>query len=63
MSGGEFCSNYPNMLRASDRNYAAPTEENVYGDKGFRVAYVPEPASSTLLLAGAACLLALASRR
>jgi len=60
LRGGSWVS-FENSLRASSRNYFAPTDENL--DVGFRVATVPEPSSALLILLGAAALLARRNRK
>jgi formylglycine-generating enzyme required for sulfatase activity len=56
---GGSCNNNPDHLRASARNGISPTAESF--TIGFRVAYVPEPATLSLLAVGG--LMALARRR
>jgi formylglycine-generating enzyme len=61
LRGGD-CWLSADYLTSSYRSYNSPPEEG-WGTVGFRVASIPEPASLTVLLAGAACLLAYPRRR
>jgi formylglycine-generating enzyme required for sulfatase activity len=61
MRGGSFISYYSNTLAASVRDNYYPSGESF--EIGFRVAYVPEPGSITLLVAGAVALLICSLRR
>jgi formylglycine-generating enzyme required for sulfatase activity len=60
MRGGAWAY-YQDYLQSANRDYGPPTNEQLYGTQGFRVAQVPEPATLSLLAMGV--LVALRRRR